>query len=218
MDPLTRQQLIDATEAFHEGNNWAAVEALWRPYVEQGDLEAQFRLAYYYLFYSFEEEAKTRAEMVDLLRTAANRRHPDAVYFLSHCSKGQERDALLLKAGELGSLYAQRDLGSYYATGNWTGPKDLVQSVRWYRRAAERGHSDAQFSLGFMYVLGEGVQGDSEEGLRWLRLAAAQGEGSAMRLMADLYRNGYHGVPIDPLQAAEWDRRYHECEAGKAPP
>ena len=92
MDPSTCQQLIDATEAFHQENNWAAVEALWRPYVEQGDLEAQFRLAYYYLFYSFDEEAEVRAAMEDLLRTAANRGHPEAVYFLSHCSKGEERD------------------------------------------------------------------------------------------------------------------------------
>lgn len=218
MDPSTSQRLIDATEAFHKENNWAAVEALWRPYVDQGDLEAQFRLAYYYLFYSFDEEAETRARMVDLLRTAADQGHPDAVYFLSHCSKGEERDALLLKAGELGSLYAQRDLGSYYATGNWTGPKDPALAVQWYRRAAERGHSDAQYSLGFMYVLGEGVPSDHEEGLRWLRLSAAQGEASAMRLMADLYRNGYHGVPIDPLQAADWDRRYHEYEAAKDTP
>jgi hypothetical protein len=76
VDVLTKQLLIDATEAFHEEDNWSAVEALWRPYVEQGDLEAQFRLAYYYLFYSFDEEAKTRAEMVDLLRTAADRGQP----------------------------------------------------------------------------------------------------------------------------------------------
>jgi TPR repeat protein len=95
------------------------------------------------------------------------------VYFLSHlCPQGQERDALLRKAGELGSLEAHRDLGSYYATGNWAAPKDLVQAVQWYRRAAERGHRDAQYNLGFMYVLGEGVHSDPEEGLRWLRLAA----------------------------------------------
>ena len=60
MDPLTRRQLIDATEAFHEENNWSAVEALLRPHVERGDLEAQFRLAYYYLVYSFDEEPNTR--------------------------------------------------------------------------------------------------------------------------------------------------------------
>jgi hypothetical protein len=217
VDPVTRQQLIDATEAFHKEDNWSAVEALWRPYVEQGDLEAEFRLAYYYLFYSFDEEGEVRAEMVDLLRTAADRGHADAVYFLSHlCPQGQERDALLLKAGELGSLKAQRDLGAYYATGNWTGPKDLAQAVQWYRRAAERGHSDAQYRLGFMYVLGDGVRSDPEEGLRWLRLAAAQGLGDAMRLIADLYRDGHHGVPIAPSQAADWDRRYCEYEAGKS--
>ena len=213
MDALTRQQLLDATEALHEENDWSATEALWRPYVEKGDLEAQFRLAYYYLFYSFDEEARTRAEMEDLLRTAANGGHPDAVYWLGHlCSEGEERDALLCKAGELGSLDAQRDLGALYATGDWTGPKDSVQAVQWYRRAAERGHSDAQYNLGFMYLLGEGVQSDPDEGLRWLRLAAAQGEGSAMRLMADLYRNGFYGVPIDPLQAADWDRQYRVYE------
>jgi TPR repeat protein len=103
-------------------------------------------------------------------------------------------------------------LGAYFATGDWTGPKDSVLAVEWYPRAAERGHSDAQYNLD---VLGEGVQSDQEEGLRWLRLSAAQGEGAAMRLMADLYRHGYYGVPVDPLQAAEWDRRYHECEAAK---
>jgi TPR repeat protein len=213
MDALTRQRLLDATEAFHEENDWPATEALWRPYVETGDLEAQFRLAYYYLFYSFDEEARTRAEMEDLLRTAANGSHPDAVYWLGHLyPDGAERDALLCKAGELGSLHAQRDLGALYATGNWTGPKDSVQAVQWYRRAAERGHADAQYNLGFMYLLGEGVQNDPEEGLRWLRLAAAQGDGSAMRLMADLYHNGFYGVPVDSLQAADWERQYRVYE------
>jgi TPR repeat protein len=63
-----------------------------------------------------------------------------------------------------------------------------------------------------MYVLGEGIESDHEEGLRWLRLAAAQGEGAAMRLMADLYRNGYYGVPVDLLEAADWDRQYRAYE------
>ena len=36
------------------------------------DVEAQFRLASYYLFYSFDEELQTRAEMEKLLGTAVN--------------------------------------------------------------------------------------------------------------------------------------------------
>jgi TPR repeat protein len=208
MDDLTKQQLLDATETLHKENDWGATKALWQPYVEQGDLEAQFRLAYYYLFYSFDEETQTRAEMENLLRTAADRGHPDAIYWQSHLyEEGETRDALLRKAGELGSRDAQRDLGALYATGDWTGPKDPVRAAEWYRRAAERGDSDAQYNLGFMYLLGEGVRGDHQEGLRWLCLAAAQGEGQAMRLLADLYHDGAYGVPVDPVQAAHWDVR-----------
>src|ERR1035441_6519836 len=82
MDQATARRLMDETEALHEANDWSAAEALWRPYVAQNDVEAQFRLAYYYLFYSFDEEAETRAEMEKLLRTAAEQGHPDAVYWL----------------------------------------------------------------------------------------------------------------------------------------
>src|SRR5579863_6665699 len=111
MDEVTAQRLKDETETLHEANDWPAVEALWRPYIAQDDVEAQFRLAYYYLFYSFDEEPQTRTEMEKLLRSAADRAHPDAAYWLSRVSpRGAERDSLLLRAGELGSLEGQRDL------------------------------------------------------------------------------------------------------------
>src|SRR5581483_10968585 len=159
MDDATAQRLRAATEALLKSSeDWAAVEALWRPYVLQNDVEAQFRLAHYYLFYGFEEPS-TRAEMEKLLRRAAERDHADAVYWLSHLSPhgSAERDALLVKAGELGSLEAQRDLGALYATGDWLGPRDPLRGAEWYRRAAERGHADAQYNLGSMYLRGEGV-------------------------------------------------------------
>jgi TPR repeat protein len=98
------------------------------------------------------------------------------VYWLGHLQKEDpNRDALLQRAGELGSLEAQR------------------------------GHADAQYNLGFMCLLGEGIAADPHEALRWLRLAADQEEEPAMRLLADLYRNGYHGVPIDLAEAARWN-------------
>jgi TPR repeat protein len=84
-----------------------------------------------------------------------------------------------------------------YATGDWTRPKDPTKAVYWYRLAAERGHHDAQYNLGFMYILGEGVTADVAEGLLWLHRSADQGNRSAMRLLADLYRNGHYGVPIE---------------------
>lgn len=150
MDEHIAKRLINEAERLHgdEASEWSTVEPLWRPYIAQNDVEAQFRLAYYYLFYSFDEGPQKRAEMERLLRTAAERAHPDAVYWLSHLyPKGAERDSLLLRAGELGSLEGERDLGALYATGDWTGPHDSVRATEWYRRAAERGHADAQYNL-----------------------------------------------------------------------
>lgn len=106
MDEATARRLMNENEALHEANDWSAAEALWRPYVAQNDAEAQFRLAYYYLFYSFDEEPETRVEMEKLLRTAAEQGHPDAVYWLSRLYRDDtERDALLLKGMSINKLY-----------------------------------------------------------------------------------------------------------------
>ena len=49
--------------------------------------------------------------------------------------------------------------------------------MRWYRLAAEQGHADAQRSLGFMYVGGEGVPQDYVQAHMWLNLAASRATG-----------------------------------------
>jgi TPR repeat protein len=213
MDEQTTKRLIHESELIHDDDagEWSTVEALWEPYVTQHDVEAQFRLAHFYLFYSFDESPQKRIEMEKLLRTAAEREHPDAVYWLGHLyPEGAERDSLLLRAGELGSLEAQRDLGALYATGDWTGPHDPAQAVEWYRQAAERGHIDAQYNLGCMYLSGEGVPSDSVEGLRWLRRAADQGDGQTLGVLAEVYRNGFYGVPLDLEEAERWDKQYRQ--------
>jgi TPR repeat protein len=46
-------------------------------------------------------------------------------------------------------------------------------------RCADQGHAFAQFSLGFMYVLGEGVPEDLVLAYMWYNLSAAQGDEGA---------------------------------------
>jgi TPR repeat protein len=53
--------------------------------------------------------------------------------------------------------------------------RDDRESARWYRLAADQGHVDAQFRIGEMYALGEGVRKDEKEAARWRLQAAAQG-------------------------------------------
>ncbi len=210
-----RLRLVDEAKLLLEDDatEWAAVEALWRPYVERADVDAQFHLANFYLDYAFDEGPEKEIEVKELLRRAADQGHADAIYRVrQQYPEGAERDALLLKAGELGSLEAQRDLGALYATGGWTGPRDAVRAAEWYRRAAERGHPDAQYNRGFMCLLGEGVEANPNEGLLWLKCSADQGDECAVRLLADLYRNGKYGVPADAVEAELWQEKYRKTD------
>jgi TPR repeat protein len=42
-------------------------------------------------------------------------------------------------------------------------PKDAAQAVNWYRKSAEQGNASAQFNLGLMCFLGDGVAKDAVE-------------------------------------------------------
>jgi TPR repeat protein len=165
----------------------------------------------------FDETEEKDREMRGLLRAASNGGHADAMYWLARFStpEGQEKDELLKIAAERGSRGAQRDLGAMYATGDWTAGKagkDPAKAVFWYRLAAEGGHDDAQYNFGFMCILGEGTAPNVDEGLLWLHRSADRGNTSAMRLLADLYRHGYYGVPLDSAEADRWGETYAKAE------
>lgn len=70
------------------------------------------------------------------------------------------------------ALSAQFALGCYYEAGTGTKP-DFAMAARWYRRAAESGHSQAQVALASMLAAGRGVAQDYTEAARWLAAAAA---------------------------------------------
>ena len=212
MEEALKEKLLQETGLAAKAEDWDAVVRIWRRWADEGDAEAQFQIAYHYLFEGLgEEDRQTHDEMVSLLRSAAAQDHADAMYWLyveTHSGEQDAKaDALLLKAGMSGSIWAQRELGALYATGWWTGPKDPVEGARWYRRAAERGHAEAQYNLGFMILEGEGTEKNVDEGLYWLHLSAEQGEDQAIRLLADAYAGGYFGVPADAEKAAFWNAK-----------
>ena len=51
--------------------------------------------------------------------------------------------------------------------------------MKWYRKAAEQGHADAQNNLGLCYQYGKGVAKDYAEAVKWYRKAAEQGHARA---------------------------------------
>ena len=68
---------------------------------------------------------------------------------------------------------------------------------------AEQGEANAQYLLGAMYSLGEGVPKDQKEAVKWYRLAADQGDAKAQYNLGAMYGNGT-GVPKDNLLAYMW--------------
>ncbi len=49
---------------------------------------------------------------------------------------------------------------------------DYATALREWRPLAKRGHAEAEYNLGFMYAIGEGVPLDFNEAVKWLMKAA----------------------------------------------
>ena len=49
------------------------------------------------------------------------------------------------------------------------------EAARWFRRAAEQGHAEAQIHLGDLFAAGRGVGQSDVEAARWHKKAADQG-------------------------------------------
>ena len=72
-----------------------------------------------------------------------------------------------------------------YEFGEGVG-EDFTKAFQWYRKAAEQGHAEAQYSLGFMFEFGEGVAKDLNQARYWYKLAADNGNADAKAKLESL--------------------------------
>ena len=68
--------------------------------------------------------------------------------------------------------------------------KDKKQAVYWWRKAAERGDSEAQSSLGIAYYEGEGIAKDIKQAFYWAKKSAEQGDPFGQMLLDVIEQNG----------------------------
>lgn len=82
-------------------------------------------------------------------------------------------------------------------TGNTTSERFQAGREAWeagdYSRAfelmiadAQAGNPDAQYTVGYMYYTGQGVQQDEQAAVRWIQRAASNGSERAMRALGKL--------------------------------
>ena len=84
--------------------------------------------------------------------------------------------------------------------------KNYTEAVKWYRKAAEQGLADAQFSLGDCYPEGEGVTQNMTEAVKWFRKAAEQGLADAQFALGACYQSGT-GVTQNKAEAKKWHQK-----------
>jgi len=114
---------------------------------------------------------------------------------------------------EKGDAIAQHLLGYYYLTGEGVA-KDAVESIKWFRKAADQDYAPAQNLLGIAYKAPRGVAKDDVESVKWFRKAADQGHAQAQYNLGGCYANG-EGVAKDMAEAVKWLRK--AANQGHAP-
>jgi TPR repeat protein len=94
---------------------------------------------------------------------------------------------------EAGDPDASFNLGQAYRMGRGV-LVDLSSAQTWLQRAAEKGHVDAQTTLGLLLF----QNGNQAEGLRWLKGSAEKGDARAMLVFGTALFNG-DSIAQDPV-------------------
>ena len=97
-------------------------------------------------------------------------------------------------------LQAQKDYEKGY---EYFHNSDYEKALEWFEKAANQGDSQAQYNLGFMYIVGYGTTKDYQKSAYYYKKAASQGEAKAQYGLGALYEMG-SGVLQDYQRAIGW--------------
>ena len=132
---------------------------------------------------------KDMEQAIKWYRKAAEKGYAPAQYELGECyykGEGVEKD--MWEAFEWYHLAAENGYaGAIYKVGMWFyRSNDFVKAFEWYRSVAEQGFAHGQYMLGKFYAMGEGVEKDVTEAVKWYQKAAAQGDENAIAALQNL--------------------------------
>merc|ERR1719401_80427 len=80
-------------------------------------------------------------------------------------------------------------------------------STPWYFKSAREGDADAQFQVGYAYLMGVGVDKEPDLAVKFIRKAAEQGSPDAQKQLGVMHINGEAGLPKDLELAEVWFRK-----------
>lgn len=178
---------------------------------EEGDVQSQARLAYYYD--TGQGGEKNLAKAIEWYQVAATNGDVYSQWALAMKylkGEGVPMDArkaspLLESLAELNYTDAQYQLGKLL-TDEDQAPSDPEEGIDWLRKAAEHGHPESQYRLAQLLLTGKQVPRNDEQGISWLRKAAGLGVVDAQRELGFRYNTG-SGVPQNVVESYLWFAR-----------
>ena len=113
-------------------------------------------------------------------------------------AEGGQPFSELKQQAESGDVKAQFGIAMRYYSGDGV-KQNLVESRKWFLKAAERGDAGAQYMASFLYR----SEKDYANAAKWALKAAEQGDAQGQYLLATYYLTG-KGVKKDPAEAFKW--------------
>jgi TPR repeat protein len=213
--PAAAGPIEDGSAAESRGD-YATAMRLWQPLADEGNADAQNRLAVMYQL--GRGVPQNYALAVNWYRKAADQGYVPAQYNLGimyQRGRGVPQDyaaavSWYRKAADQGHVGAQINLGFMHEDGMAAYNRgDYATAMGLWVPMADAGEVLTQFSLGRMYKDGHGVPQDDAAALSWFRKAADQGHAGAQANLASMHADG-RGVPQDYASAASWYRKAAE--------
>jgi len=97
-----------------------------------------------------------------------------------------EAYCIMRPLAENGDADAQYNIGWMYLNGYGLRVNDSL-ALNWWEKASAQGHTDANFSIGMLYSLGEGeVTKDTSKAIDYYLLAAKQGQEDAITILQSM--------------------------------
>ena len=150
---------------------------------DEGDKEAQFKIGYYY----FTGLGKPQS-------------YKDAYKWYT-------------LASDQGEQFSSFNLGHIFYTGLYTYPRNLDTSFKYFKKSAEMGNAIAQYFIGLMYKLGDGIKQDKINSYVWINMSAAQENKEAIKLRKwyDRRLSKTELISAQEISKRCFDNKYKNC-------
>lgn len=163
-------------------------------------------------------EAKNETRASELFKRASELGHVRAkiqyAYALGN-GRGVEKSGLkaidaLKELAQDGNAEAMSTLGRVYKFGWWDQPVNAKDGIAWFEKAAAAGDNMARLNLGYSYMLGDGVEKNEKEGVRWFKLGAENDYPAATLEYARALSAGSGGLEKNETEAFAMIRKVAE--------